>query len=624
MAEPSSRSSALSPYLTVKDAAAAIEFYRAAFGAVEQFRLTGPDGRIGHAELRIGGCDGDAVGRVAGLRGAEPATIGGSPVKLHLYVDDCDAVVARAVAAGATLMRPVVDQFYGDRSGMVADPFGHSWFVATLKEQVAPRRCSVAGTRRCGGRSRLSRLRPPRDAVRCRRAAHRAGGPGLRRGRPDRAGRAARPAPADRAAGAAADRLGQRGRPLALPAAVLAARPLPARALDGFAYAGRRRRLFEYWGHEASLLPVQLQPLLRWRMERARAGRGIYGGSPVRARAGAASSRRCWRRSRARGPLAAGELARAAAGEGGWWGWSDGKLALEFLFWAGLVTTAHAPRLRAGLRPARAGAAARRAAAPTPSRAGGAARAAAQAARALGVATARDLRDYFRLDAADVPARHRRAGRGRRAAAGHGRGLAQPAWLDPAARLPRRVDARALLSPFDSLVWERARTERLFGFRYRLEIYTPAHKRMHGYYVLPFLLGDRLVARVDLRSDRQAGCLRVLATHLEPGVDRAASCGPLRRGAAPAGRLARAGAGRQDPPRNGAALIDLFTDMHATLHARQFPANADAEALQCDKVSGRPRSIGEVADGRLRQHWPGRAAAARARPRACRRSGSPS
>ncbi len=138
MAEPVARSGALSPYLTVNGAAAAIDFYRAAFGAVELFRLTGPDGRIGHAELRIG----DAIVMLSDewpdFGALSPPSIGGSPVKLHLYVDDCDAVVARAVAAGATLMRPVTDQFYGDRSGMIADPFGHSWFVATLKEQVAP------------------------------------------------------------------------------------------------------------------------------------------------------------------------------------------------------------------------------------------------------------------------------------------------------------------------------------------------------------------------------------------------------------------------------------------------------------------------------------------------------
>lgn len=298
--------------------------------------------------------------------------------------------------------------------------------------------------------------------------------------------------------------------------------PYPRDLLDDLAYSGRQRRLFEYWGHEASLLPVTAQPLFRWRMERARAGQGIYGGIARFARERAGFVDAVLAEVTSRGPLAAGELGDGGRGAGGWWGWSDGKIALEFLFWAGLVTTG----TRRGFErvydlPERA---LPRAAldAPTPSAPEAQRELLRRAARALGVATARDLRDYFRLDATDVPARLVELAEAGELLPVAVEGWAQPAWLDPAARLPRRSEARALLSPFDSLVWERDRAERLFGFRYRLEIYTPAHKRIHGYYVMPFLLGDRLAARVDLRSDRKTGCLRVVATHLEPGGDELA------------------------------------------------------------------------------------------------------
>jgi PhnB protein len=128
----------LTPYLIVKGAVDAIEFYKRAFGAEELFRLIGPDRKVGHAELRFG----DSVMMLADewpdFGALSPASIGGSPVSVHLYVDDVDRVVERAVGAGATVLRPVKDEFYGDRAGMIADPFGHRWQVATRKEDVSP------------------------------------------------------------------------------------------------------------------------------------------------------------------------------------------------------------------------------------------------------------------------------------------------------------------------------------------------------------------------------------------------------------------------------------------------------------------------------------------------------
>lgn len=288
----------------------------------------------------------------------------------------------------------------------------------------------------------------------------------------------------------------------------------PRSALETAAW-GKPRRLFEYWAHEASLLPLHIQPLLRWRMARAEAGIGIYGGLASFSRERRETVEAVFRRIETEGALATSQM-EGPKGSGGWWGWSDTKRALEYLFWAGRITTAtrrgfeRVYDLPERVLPADI------LAAPTPTPDEAQRDLLMRSAQALGVATAGDLRDYFRLSPEDVRPRLAELVEAGALLPVSVEGWSKPAYLHPAARLPRRIEACALLSPFDPLVFERARTERLFGFRYRIEIYTPAEKRVHGYYVLPFLLGERLVARVDLKADRAAGILRVLSAHAEP------------------------------------------------------------------------------------------------------------
>lgn len=289
--------------------------------------------------------------------------------------------------------------------------------------------------------------------------------------------------------------------------------PYDRSLLDRAAWGKRReRRLFEYWAHEASLLPLSLHPLLRWRMTRADRGDAGYQGLRVFANERRSEAMRVLERIREEGPLSASDFERSRTG---WWEWSESKRALEWLFWAGHITTSTRRRsfervydLTERVIPPEI------LSLPTPNEAEAQCQLVELSARALGIATAIELRDYFRLRPEDA-----RRAIGRLVEEEILRRVEVPGWpttfRHKDVKVPRRVEARALLAPFDPLVWERARTERLFGFRYRIEIYTPAEKRRYGYYVLPFLLGERLVGRVDLKADRAASCLLVHAVHLE-------------------------------------------------------------------------------------------------------------
>lgn len=282
----------------------------------------------------------------------------------------------------------------------------------------------------------------------------------------------------------------------------------------------RPRRFFEYWGHEASLLPIDCHPLLRWRMEQARAGKGIWRQLEPFAGSRRGEADALLARIDADGPIAASDLAGGTARKG-MWVWSDAKHALEWLFWAGLVAATHRRGsfervydLPERVLPRRI------LDQPSPSSGDARRELLARAARSLGVATAGDLRDYYRIPAADAPAPIAQLVEEGIIIPVRVRGWRQQAYLHRDARAGRRIAGPALLSPFDPLVWRRERAERLFDFRYRLEIYTPAHKREHGYYVLPFLLGGALVARVDLKADRATGMLVVQRGSIEPDAPR--------------------------------------------------------------------------------------------------------
>ncbi|HTK29771.1 MAG TPA: crosslink repair DNA glycosylase YcaQ family protein [Vicinamibacterales bacterium] len=314
----------------------------------------------------------------------------------------------------------------------------------------------------------------------------------------------------------------------------------PTAALDSLAY--RRRELFEYWGHAACLMPVSLYPLLRYRMDGD--GAREYMASPR-----GAYVAKVYQEVAARGPLAAAGLSEPGARSGKWWGWGTGKSALEYLYDAGLLAIAgrrgfeRLYDLAERVIPA----AARETTAPPREEA--MKQLICLGAKACGAGTFADVAGYLCIDGwhdrrPRGPCWEWPKGAGRAKPIGarlmaelveEGRlvpvaieGWKEPAFLHPDARVPPRpIGARALVTPFDSLVWERGRMARLFGMAYSIELYTPPEKRVFGYYVFPFLMGDALVARCDLKADRERGVLMARSAHLEPRQPAARVAGEL-------------------------------------------------------------------------------------------------
>lgn len=312
--------------------------------------------------------------------------------------------------------------------------------------------------------------------------------------------------------------------------------PYAMETLDALAY--RRRELFEYWGHAACLLPLSLYPLVRHRMDKHLERTREYMRSPR-----GAYMARIYAEVAERGPITASELSHPGRRTGSWWGWwgsGNGKATLEHLYDAGLVAIAGRrrferlydvasnviPRSTLEARP--------------PPREEAMKHLICLGAKACGVGTFRDITGYLDVDGwrdrmpPGPPWARPKGANGRRAKSITRRlvselveearllpvrveGWTDQAYLHPSAEVPRMVEACALVTPFDSLVWERSRIERLFGMKFTIEMYVPAPKRLYGYYVCPFLLGDTMFVRCDLKADRQRNALIVKSAYIERG-----------------------------------------------------------------------------------------------------------
>ncbi len=298
-------------------------------------------------------------------------------------------------------------------------------------------------------------------------------------------------------------------------------------ALDKRTLAHQNRAAFECWAHEASLVRMELHPLMRWRMNRALKGDGIYRSMRDFAHTEKAYLKNLLAFVKSHGATAQSDLPDKSKGEGGWWGWSKGKLALETLFAQGLLTTAKRQSFERFYDLPERVIPPEVLALPTPSERDSLRQLIDLSGQALGVGSAFDLRDYFRLPVSEAKQALDDAVEAGILKPVHVEGWKPQAYMHRTAKIPRAINATALVSPFDPICWDRERTERLFNFHYRIELYTPQPKRKFGYYVLPFLMGEQFAGRVCLKADRETGTLRANAIHSEVHVDKAEAAAVL-------------------------------------------------------------------------------------------------
>jgi len=289
-------------------------------------------------------------------------------------------------------------------------------------------------------------------------------------------------------------------------------------------------KIFEYWGHEASHLPVELQPLFRWKMDAARTGKVKHWGLTSFYNDNKAYVQRVLKHVEKSGPVTARALSTRTKKVGTWWDWDEAKTALEYLFLTGqLMSNGRGSDFARIYDTPERVLPSQILAAPTPTERDARRQLLVRAAVAQGIATADDLADYYRQRLSAVKpllAELVEDGVLNEVAV---EGWREKAFIHCHAKLPKRIRATALLSPFDSLVWCRSRNERLFGFHYRIEIYTPKPKRRFGYYVLPILSDEKLVGRLDMKADRTNGTLRIEGAYLEHGVAAATVAAPVAR-----------------------------------------------------------------------------------------------